>query len=137
MDTGRDMVQPESKALPMAIRRTAARYQPYFPPEVIGADPADRDRGSLRDPGLGRQARPAHLRRPAVPATASLTRYPLEGYREKCDTSTVLGTRYASKPLELAIPITIAGMSFGALSAHRQRGAGPGGQRGGDVHHHR
>ena len=49
--------------------------------------------------------------------TASLTRYPLEGYREKCDTSTVLGTRYASKPLEIAIPVTIAGMSFGALSA--------------------
>ncbi|HKC82626.1 MAG TPA: FMN-binding glutamate synthase family protein, partial [bacterium] len=49
--------------------------------------------------------------------TASLTRYPLEGYRERCDTTTVLGTRFASRPLELAIPITIAGMSFGALSA--------------------
>jgi glutamate synthase domain-containing protein 2 len=29
----------------------------------------------------------------------------------------VLGARFASKPIELAIPITVAGMSFGALSA--------------------
>ncbi|WP_036480125.1 FMN-binding glutamate synthase family protein [Myxosarcina sp. GI1] len=48
--------------------------------------------------------------------TASLTRFPLEGYREKCQTKTVLGTRYAKRPMELEIPITIAGMSFGALS---------------------
>lgn len=48
--------------------------------------------------------------------TTSLTRLPLEGYREKCSTKTVLGTRHAKRPLELEIPITIAGMSFGALS---------------------
>jgi glutamate synthase domain-containing protein 2 len=48
---------------------------------------------------------------------ASLSRYPLEGYRERCETKTVLGTRYAKKPIELAIPITIAGMCFGSLSA--------------------
>lgn len=48
--------------------------------------------------------------------TASLTRFPLEGYREKCNTKTYLGTRYAKRPMELDIPITIAGMSFGALS---------------------
>lgn len=56
--------------------------------------------------------------------TASLTRYPLEGYRERCDTTTVLGTRFASRPLELAIPITIAGMSFGALSAPAKEALG-------------
>ncbi len=56
--------------------------------------------------------------------TASLTRYPLEGYRERCDTTTVLGTRFASKPIELAIPITIAGMSFGSLSAHAKEALG-------------
>ena len=50
--------------------------------------------------------------------TASMSRYPLEGYREKCDTKTVLGTRHAKKPIELEIPITIAGMSFGSLSAN-------------------
>jgi glutamate synthase domain-containing protein 2 len=46
----------------------------------------------------------------------SLTRIPLEGYREKCSTKTVLGTRYARKPIELDIPIMITGMSWGALS---------------------
>jgi methylamine---glutamate N-methyltransferase subunit C len=45
-----------------------------------------------------------------------LTRIPLEGYREKCSTRTVLGTRFANKPIELDIPIMITGMSWGALS---------------------
>src|SRR5690349_15138732 len=55
---------------------------------------------------------------------ASLSRYPLEGYREKCTTRTVLGTRFAKKPIELDIPITIAGMSFGALSANVKEALG-------------
>ena len=55
---------------------------------------------------------------------ASLSRYPLEGYREKCETKTLLGTRFAKKPIELAIPITIAGMSFGSLSAHVKEALG-------------
>lgn len=55
---------------------------------------------------------------------ASLTRYPLEGYREKCSTKTVLGTRFATKPIELEIPITIAGMSFGSLSANVKEALG-------------
>jgi glutamate synthase domain-containing protein 2 len=55
---------------------------------------------------------------------ASLSRYPLEGYREKCTTRTVLGTRFAKKPIELEIPITIAGMSFGSLSAHVKEALG-------------
>ncbi len=46
----------------------------------------------------------------------SLTRIPLEGYREKCFTKTVLGTRFARKPIELDIPVMITGMSWGALS---------------------
>ena len=46
----------------------------------------------------------------------SLTRIPLEGYREKCSTKTVLGTRFANKPIELDIPVMITGMSWGALS---------------------
>ncbi len=54
----------------------------------------------------------------------SASRYPLEGYREKCSTKTVLGTRFAKKPIELDIPITIAGMSFGALSANVKEALG-------------
>ena len=55
---------------------------------------------------------------------ASMSRYPLEGYREKCATDVVLGTRYAKKPIELKIPITIAGMSFGALGANAKEALG-------------
>src|SRR5579862_8438417 len=98
--------------LPMdAHRRSSA-----FPPEVIAQIQRTAAEGHYEIRGWGAKR--------ALPTfddllflTASLTRYPLEGYREKCDTSTVLGTRYASKPLEIAIPVTIAGMSFGALSA--------------------
>jgi glutamate synthase domain-containing protein 2 len=57
---------------------------------------------------------------------ASVSRYPLEGYRERCDTDVVLGTRFARKPVELKIPITIAGMSFGALSAPAKEALGRG-----------
>ena len=57
---------------------------------------------------------------------ASMSRYPLEGYREKCDTSVVLGDRFAKKPITLDIPITIAGMSFGALSAQAKEALGRG-----------
>ncbi len=57
---------------------------------------------------------------------ASISRYPLEGYRERCDTSVTLGTRFAKKPIELKIPITIAGMSFGSLSANAKEALGRG-----------
>lgn len=57
---------------------------------------------------------------------ASISRYPLEGYREKCETKVVLGTRFAKKPIELDIPITIAGMSFGALSGQAKEALGRG-----------
>ncbi|MDW3094584.1 MAG: FMN-binding glutamate synthase family protein [Gammaproteobacteria bacterium] len=57
---------------------------------------------------------------------ASMSRYPLEGYREKCSTNVTIGTRFAKKPIELDIPITIAGMSFGALSAQAKEALGRG-----------
>ncbi|MGD9734418.1 MAG: FMN-binding glutamate synthase family protein [Solirubrobacterales bacterium] len=57
---------------------------------------------------------------------ASVSRYPLEGYRESCATDVVLGTRFAKSPLHLEIPITIAGMSFGALSANAKEALGRG-----------
>src|SRR5207253_11111626 len=57
---------------------------------------------------------------------ASVSRYPLEGYRERCGTDVVLGTRFATRPLELKIPVTIAGMSFGALSAPAKEALGRG-----------
>ena len=57
---------------------------------------------------------------------ASMSRYPLEGYREKCETGVTLGTRFAKKPIELKIPITIAGMSFGSLSGPAKEALGSG-----------
>lgn len=57
---------------------------------------------------------------------ASVSRYPLEGYREKCATDVWLGTRFAKKPIHLKTPVTIAGMSFGALSAQAKEALGRG-----------
>ena len=57
---------------------------------------------------------------------ASISRYPLEGYREKCGTGVVLGTRFAKKPIHLKIPVTIAGMSFGSLSGPAKEALGRG-----------
>ena len=45
----------------------------------------------------------------------TLTRFVIEGYREKCETKTVIGPR-AKKPIVLDIPVYVTGMSFGALS---------------------
>lgn len=57
---------------------------------------------------------------------ASVSRYPLEGYRETCNTSVTLGSRFAKKPIVLDTPVTIAGMSFGALSANAKEALGRG-----------
>src|SRR5260370_2937630 len=57
---------------------------------------------------------------------ASMSRYPLEGYRERCGTDVSVGTLHAKKPIHLQIPITIAGMSFGALSAEAKEALGRG-----------
>ncbi|HCH22682.1 MAG TPA: FMN-binding glutamate synthase family protein [Oceanospirillaceae bacterium] len=57
---------------------------------------------------------------------ASMSRYPLEGYRERCGTEVTLGTRFAKKPIHLKIPITIAGMSFGSLSGQAKEALGRG-----------
>ena len=57
---------------------------------------------------------------------ASVSRYPLEGYRERCDTDVLLGARNAKRPLHLSIPVTIAGMSFGALSGPAKEALGRG-----------
>lgn len=95
------------------------KHSHVYSPEVIADIQAKAEVGHYRIRGFG-------LLRPRVWATfddltfvpCGLTRIPLEGYREKCSTKTVLGTRYAEKPIELDIPIMVAGMSWGALSLH-------------------
>lgn len=86
-----------------------------FNPEVIQAIQERAELGRYMIRGFGAFRNVPRLD-DLVFLTASLTRLPLEGYREKCTTKTVLGTRHAKRPMELEIPITIAGMSFGALS---------------------
>ncbi|MBI4563444.1 MAG: FMN-binding glutamate synthase family protein [Planctomycetes bacterium] len=87
-----------------------------FTPEVIEDIQAKADLGRYRIRGFGalRERRwPTFDDLTFLPCT--LTRIPLEGYREKCSTKTVLGAGCA-KPIELDIPIMITGMSWGALS---------------------
>jgi len=88
-----------------------------YPPEVIEDIQTKAETGLYRIRGYG-------TLRPRRWATfddltflpCSLTRIPLEGYREKCSTTTVLGTRFARRPITLDIPVMITGMSWGALS---------------------
>ena len=47
---------------------------------------------------------------------SQLSRLSIDTYREDCRTQTVLGARYAKKPLVIETPIMISGMSYGALS---------------------
>ena len=56
--------------------------------------------------------------------STGLTRFPLEGYKERCETRTVIGGRYAENPLVLDTPIYITGMSYGALSANAKTALG-------------
>jgi methylamine---glutamate N-methyltransferase subunit C len=105
----------------------APSFQPEtnqtFPPEVIARVHEMADTGRYPIRGLGAR-RKVPTFDDLVFLTASVSRYPLEGYRERCDTRTVLGGRHGARPLELEIPITIAGMSFGALSATAKEALG-------------
>ena len=56
--------------------------------------------------------------------STGLTRFPLEGYKEKCNTKTVIGARHAENPLVLDTPVYISGMSYGALSANAKTALG-------------
>ncbi|MPY81621.1 MAG: FMN-binding glutamate synthase family protein, partial [Actinophytocola sp.] len=107
--------------LPADARRRSHTY----PPEVVAQVQRMAEMGRYEIRGWGAK-RAAPTFDDVLFRTASLSRYPLEGYREKCETATVLGTRHAMHPMRLDIPITIAGMSFGALSAHAKEALGRG-----------
>ncbi|WP_053958209.1 FMN-binding glutamate synthase family protein [Sulfobacillus thermosulfidooxidans] len=92
-------------------------------PEVIEEIQEKAELGRYRIRGMGRAHRVPNFD-DLVVVPAGLTRIPLEGYRERCETRTVLGTRHATQPIVLDIPITIAGMSFGALSLPAKRALG-------------
>jgi glutamate synthase domain-containing protein 2 len=98
-----------------------------FPPSIIEDIQAKAELGRYRIRGFG-------ALRPRIWPTfddltflpCGLTRIPLEGYREQCATRTVLGSRFAKKPITLDIPVMITGMSFGALSLNAKIALGRG-----------
>jgi len=96
-----------------------------FSPAVIAEIERAADQGVYQIRGFG-TLRPLPSFDDLVLLGASMSRYPLEGYRERCATNVTLGTRFAAKPIELKIPITIAGMSFGAIGGNAKRALGRG-----------
>ncbi|MDN5858438.1 MAG: FMN-binding glutamate synthase family protein [Pseudonocardia sp.] len=86
-----------------------------FTPEVINDIHMKAELGRYRMRGGGIFKKIPHWDE-LVFLPGTLTRFVIEGYREKCVTKTVLGARFAQRPLELDIPVYITGMSFGALS---------------------
>jgi methylamine---glutamate N-methyltransferase subunit C len=93
------------------------RHSPVYTPAVIEEIQDKAALGRYRIRGFGTlRARPLPSLDDLTFLPASLTRIPLEGYRERCETATVLGTRLAEQPVRLDIPVMITGMSYGALS---------------------
>lgn len=109
----------------MAGDQRSVRGYATFPEGVIAEIQRAADTGVYDIRGLGARRQVPSFD-DLVFLGASMSRYPLEGYREACGTDVVLGDRFAKKPLELKIPVTIAGMSFGALGANAKEALGRG-----------
>jgi glutamate synthase domain-containing protein 2 len=93
------------------------RTSPVYTPSVIGEIQEKATLGRYIIRGFGTlRTRPLPSLDDLTFLPASLTRIPLEGYREKCVTTTVLGRRFAEQPISLDVPVMITGMSYGALS---------------------
>jgi len=105
--------------------RTPPRYSATFTPDINAEIRRAAATGIYDIRGGGAKRRVPHFD-DLLFLGASMSRYPLEGYRERCDTSVTLGTRHAKRPIELKIPVTIAGMSFGALSGAAKEALGRG-----------
>ena len=107
----------------MSFDRRSLRPSATFPDHVLAEIHRAADQGVYEIRGFGaKRTLPGFD--DLVFLGASMSRYPLEGYRERCDTDVVLGDRFAEKPITLKIPITIAGMSFGALGANAKEAIG-------------
>ncbi|AHI24056.1 glutamate synthase [Komagataeibacter xylinus] len=107
------------------IPRTKPRFSATFDPFTISEIQRAAATGIYDIRGAGTKRKLPHFD-DLLFLGASISRYPLEGYRERCDTDVVLGTRFAKKPIHLKTPVTIAGMSFGALSAQAKEALGRG-----------
>ena len=96
-----------------------------FPPAVIDDIHAKAELGRYRIRGFSTFQKVTHFDDLTFLSTG-LTRFPLEGYKERCNTQTVIGARSAENPLVLETPIYITGMSYGALSANTKVALGKG-----------
>ncbi|WP_341987307.1 FMN-binding glutamate synthase family protein [Azorhizobium sp. AG788] len=107
------------------VPRTLPRFSSTFDPHTLSEIRRAAATGLYDIRGAGTKRKLPHFD-DLLFLGASVSRYPLEGYREKCGTDVVLGARFAKKPIRLKIPITIAGMSFGSLSANAKEALGRG-----------
>ena len=96
-------------------RQNILGHSQIFTPEVINDIHVKSELGRYRMRGFS-MFKPIPHWDELMFMPGTLTRFVIEGYREKCETKTVLGARFAKKPIELDIPVYITGMSFGALS---------------------
>jgi glutamate synthase domain-containing protein 2 len=94
-------------------------------PDVIEDIHAKAQLGRYRIRGFSTFQRVPHFD-DLVFLSTGLTRIPLEGYKEKCNTRTVIGKRFAKNPLVLETPVYITSMSFGALSRNAKVALGKG-----------
>src|SRR4051794_39332272 len=110
---------------PRELPRTKPRFSATYTPDVMSEIRRAAATGIYDIRGAGAKRKLPHFD-DLLFLGASISRYPLEGYRERCDTQVVLGNRFASKPITLRTPVTIAGMSFGSLSAQAKESLGRG-----------
>ncbi|WP_420604538.1 FMN-binding glutamate synthase family protein [Methylobacterium sp.] len=110
---------------PRGLPRTHPRFSATYTPDVMAEIRRAAATGIYDIRGAGAKRKLPHFD-DLLFLGASISRYPLEGYRERCVTEVVLGGRFASKPITLKTPITIAGMSFGSLSANAKEALGRG-----------
>lgn len=114
----------QSAALALEDPTLGTQPNPLFSPAVIADIQEKAHLGRYRLRGFGaRRELPSLDDLTVIPA--GLSRMALEGYREHCSAKTLIGTR-AERPLTLDIPIGIAGMSYGALSATAKTALGRG-----------
>lgn len=92
---------PRKKALDRDVNRIGDSF--VFPPRVMDDIHIKSELGRYRMRGFSLFKKIPHWDDLTfLPGT--LTRFVIEGYREKCETKTVIGPR-AKRPLELDIPI--------------------------------
>ena len=82
------------------LPRTMPRQSWTFSPEVNAEIRRAAATGIYDIRGGGSKRRVPHFD-DLLLLGASMSRYPLEGYRENCNTSVILGDRYAKKPILL------------------------------------